>query len=330
MKRYVALLLGLALLLVSVAVIPASGAKRAWKAIAGGGTQDISVVVNAFSPRTLEIGVGDTVTWQIIGFHNIAFPGGGQPLPAMDAMEGDNVYVNPRVAFPAGGATYDGTTYTNSGLPQDPSKPFTYSLTFTKAGTYTYICIVHGPAMSGKVIVGKAMGSPAAVEQQAKKAMAASIQAGQSAWKKFATMRQGSEVVVPLIGDVRAGYSILRFTPQPLRVAVGTTVTWKMADLFEIHTVTFLGGQKPPEFVLVQPQSQGPPKLQMNPAALKPSGGKTYDGMGIANSGVLYPPIAAPANLPKSYSLTFTKAGTYEYWCLVHVPEGMKGTIIVQ
>lgn len=53
------------------------------------------------------------------------------------------------------------------------------------------------------------------------------------------------------------------------------------------------------------------------------------DGTGYVNSGVLYPPMA-PANLPKSYSLTFAKAGTYEYWCLVHVPNGMKGTSIVE
>jgi plastocyanin len=316
------------LLLVSVAVMPASGAKRTWKAIAGGGTQDISIVVNAFSPRTLEIGVGDTITWQIIGFHNIAFPG-GQPLPTLELRDGGNVYVHPRVMLPAGGPTFDGTGYHNSGLPEDPSKPFSYTLTFTKAGTYTYTCIVHGPGMSGKVIVGKAVGSPASVEQRAKTAVGAAIRAGQSAWMKFAPAKMGSEVTVPLMGDLQAGYSILRFTPQPLRVPLGTTVTWKMADNFEIHTVSFLSGKKPPEFVIPQPQAQGPPKLLLNPDALNPAGGKTYDGTGYANSGVLYPP-AAPANLPKSYSLTFTKAGTYEYWCLVHVPEGMKGTIIVE
>jgi plastocyanin len=328
MKRHVALLVGIALLLVPVAVMPAAGATRTWKAIAGGGTQDISIVVNAFSPRTLEIGVGDTVTWQIIGFHNIAFPG-GQPLPSMELREGDKVYVEPRVMLPVGGSTFDGTGYHNSGLPEDPAKPFSYTLTFTKAGTYTYTCIVHGPGMSGKVIVGKAMGSPAAVQQQAQAAMGAAIQAGQGAWKKFTARKQGNTVTVPLIGDLRAGYSILRFTPQPLRVAVGTTVTWKMEDNFELHTVSFMSGKKPPEFVLPQPQAQGPPKLLLNPEALKPAGGKTYDGTGYVNSGVLYPP-AAPASLPKSYSLTFLKAGTYEYWCLVHVPEGMKGTIIVQ
>ena len=328
MKRHVALLMGLALLLVSTAAMPASGAKRTWTAIAGGGTQDQSIILNAFYPRTLEIAAGDTVTWQVVGFHNIAFPG-GQQMPRLEMMDGDKVFIDPRVIAPAGGATFNGMGYHNSGLPPDPSKPFSYSLTFTKAGTYTYACIVHGPGMSGKIIVGKAKSSPAAVAQRAKQEMGAALQAGQGAWKKFVTTKKGNEVVVPLMGNLRSGYSIFRFTPQPLRVAVGTTVTWTMQDPFEIHTVTFTSGQKPPAFEMVQPQAQGPPKVQLNPVALSPAGGKTYEGTGFVNSGVLYPP-EAPANLPKSYSLTFAKAGTYEYWCLVHVPNGMKGTIIVQ
>ena len=32
----------------------------------------------------------------------------------------------------------------------------------------------------------------------------------------------------------------------------------------------------------------------------------------------------------QSYALTFTKPGTYTYWCLVHVAQGMKGTIVVR
>jgi len=186
MKRHVALLLGLALLLLSTAAMPAAGAKRTWTAIAGGGTQDQSIVLNAFYPRTLEIAVGDTVTWQVFGFHNIAFPG-GQQMPRLEMMDGDKVFIDPRVIVPTGGATFDGMGYHNSGLPQDPSKPFNYSLTFTKAGTYTYACIVHGPGMSGKVVVGKAKSSPGAVAQRAKQEMAASLAAGQSAWKKFLT-----------------------------------------------------------------------------------------------------------------------------------------------
>ena len=54
-----------------------------------------------------------------------------------------------------------------------------------------------------------------------------------------------------------------------------------------------------------------------------PSGGTTYDGSALVNSGPLMP--------GQSFSLTFTKAGTYTYHCLFHDDtENMIGTITVQ
>ena len=332
MRRWV---IGVCLVLLlgslSTAARATQGGGRTWTVLAGGGTKDTAVVANAFFPRTVEVAVGDTVRWQFEGFHNVAFTSGQRP-PAIEVHEGGRTYFNPEVFFPVGPRTYDGTGYRNSGTPPmgPAARPFTYELTFTKAGTYEYVCILHGPAMSGRVVVReRATGTPEAVLQQARAQQAATIRAGQAAWAKYRPTRAGRTVTVPLVGDVRAGYSILRFTPQPLRVRVGTTVTWTMADNFEIHTVTFLGGQQPPEFVLPQPQAQGPPRLLLNPKVARPTTSKTYGGTGYANSGVLYPP-AAPASLPKRFSLTFTRKGRYEYWCIVHVPEGMKGVIVVE
>jgi plastocyanin len=51
-------------------------------------------------------------------------------------------------------------------------------------------------------------------------------------------------------------------------------------------------------------------------------GGSTYDGTQVTNYGVL--------GAGQSYSLTFTKAGTYVYYCLFHDGEGMAGSIVVQ
>ncbi|MDQ6931515.1 MAG: plastocyanin/azurin family copper-binding protein, partial [Candidatus Eremiobacteraeota bacterium] len=57
----------------------------------------------------------------------------------------------PPPGAPAGGPTYNGTVYTNSGLiPPGGS----YQLTFTAAGTYTYYCTFHSPeGMVGTVVV---------------------------------------------------------------------------------------------------------------------------------------------------------------------------------
>jgi len=46
-----------------------------WTVIVGGATADTSIYANAFFPRTIEIGVGDTVTWTFEGFHNVVFRG---------------------------------------------------------------------------------------------------------------------------------------------------------------------------------------------------------------------------------------------------------------
>lgn len=330
MNRSIAVLVCIVLLLLSLPVVPARGAGgRSWTVIAGGVTKDMAVFLNAFFPRSIDVAVGDTVTWQFEGFHNVAFLG-GTPMPSLVHPEGTSLVFNPQVVFPAGGRAYAGTGYVNSGLPLDPAKPFSYVLTFTKPGTYRYVCVVHGPGMGGTVVVkDKVTASPAAVAQQARRQQAAAIAGGQSLWKKHRVSRRGGEVVVPLIGDLRTGASIFRFTREPLRIPVGTTVTWTMQDPFEIHTVTFTGGKKPSSFEVVQPQAQGPPKVLVNPLAAMPTAHRNYDGTGYVNSGILYPPMA-PANLPKSYSLTFLKAGRYEYWCITHAPYGMKGVVIVQ
>lgn len=91
-------------------------------------------------------------------------------------------------------------------------------------------------------------------------------------------------------------------------VAVGSTVTWTNLSNNEPHTVTFAPA--------------GAPFPALNPFS-PPSGGNTYDGTALVNSGVLQP--------GKSFSLTFTKAGTYTYHCIFHDDtENMIGTVIVQ
>lgn len=154
----------------------------------------------------------------------------------------------------------------------------------------------------------RATSTPAAVLRQARAEQAATIKTGVAAAAALKVERKGNTVTVPLVGDLKRGYTSLRFTPAPLTVARGTTVTWIMRDPFEIHTATFTSGQKPPDFIIFEPQGQGPPKLQMNAKAAAPTTTKTYAGAGYVNSGILFPP-GLPGNPPTSYSLTFTRPG---------------------
>jgi plastocyanin len=186
------------------------------------------------------------------------------------------------------------------------------------------------PGMTGTVAVkDKASGSPSSRLAEGRREMAAIFKAGQAAYANWNPERKGNDVAITLPGNVKEGWSNFRFSRQPLVIKRGTTVTWTVTDPLEIHTVTFTGGARLPDFVVVEAQKQGPPKLLVNPKAAAPSQSKTYDGKGWTNSGLLFP-AGAPGNPPSSFSLTFTKVGRYDYACIIHAPWGMKGTVIVQ
>src|SRR4029079_15486625 len=114
--------------------------------------KDGSVTINAFVPQRLSVGVGDTVTWldTIPVPHTITFAAGGPPRSPT------------QVVRPTGGL-YDGGSYVNSGqLGNAPGRSGTsFSLTFTKAGTYPFICILHvDQGMAGVIEVGEATTPP--------------------------------------------------------------------------------------------------------------------------------------------------------------------------
>jgi len=318
---------------IGLPAVPVHGANgTTWTVVVGAANSDSSVVSSGFFPHTLTVTVGDTVHWVFDRQwpeHTVTFLGGTKPLPP-DVEQGGKSYLNPRVAFPAGGRTYDGVGYHNSGMPPDPTKPFSYTLTFTKSGTFTYLCLLH-PGQEGTVIVkGRASETPVQATARGKRELAAALRAGDHAYSQWVPTVNGKTVVIHFIGDPQAHWSILRFTRTPLVIAHGTTVIWDMQDPQEIHAVTFPGGQAgASNYIIPQPQPNGPPKLLENPQVVTPTPTTEYDGSGLVSSGIIFPP-GVPGNPPTSYRLTFTKPGQYAYVCAVHGPQGMWGTIIVK
>ena len=137
-----------------VAATGAPGALAAtpvgWQATAGTSTRDEAVQVNAFLPKNLTVDVGDSITWSVKSgeFHTVTFPTGTEPPPFIVPIQGVP-QINPAAAAPSGGPTYDGSTFTNSGLLFGGQQ---YSLGFTKAGTYPFLCLIHA-GMAGTVHV---------------------------------------------------------------------------------------------------------------------------------------------------------------------------------
>jgi plastocyanin len=208
--------------------------------------------------------------------------------------------LNPKVANATPGTTYDGAGYANSGF---LTKGKTWRLTFTRPGTYHYLCLIHGQPMDGYVLVHPQ------------------------------PRPQGKMYIVLTGGDQMAGNDKTNatsdnvFYPQHLTIHVGDTVEW----IGGFHTVTFgpqtLRDQLEKNWIMRMPQTSGPPLLVFNPKVAFPSGGATYNGTGYVSSGILFLRAPQNSNAPPTYRLTFTRPGTYTYECLVH--PNMDGSITV-
>lgn len=285
-----------------------------WRLNAGGSSHSQAYQGLAFYPSTITVDAGDTVTWTYPSAepHTVTFLGAGQATPPPPS--------DPSAPKPAGGSTYDGSTYTSSGF---IAMGYSYSLKFTKPGTYTYYCIIHQPEMVGTVVVNPAgTAYPANEDSYSNQAMAqtaADLQLAAQAVTQFPYAPGGTHIaagIAPGLATAAPSRAIVnRFIvdtnvdDSSVTVPAGSTVTWTNQSNNAPHTVTFpVAGQPLP----VLPGDPFTP----------PMGGSTYDGTQVTNSGVL--------GAGQSYSLTFTKAGTYVYYCLFHDGEGMAGTIVVQ
>ena len=311
-----------ALLIAAVAVFASAGqsaeaAEVNLKVRAGAG--ETGYAVNIFLPTATYIRAGDTITWTFTWDepHTVTF---GQP-------QGD-----PTVGDGSTSATYDGTGVVNSGfVVPGPDGPGTYSVKFTKEGTFDYYCAIH-PLMTGQVIVqGAGIGEQdtqvaidargdatytsaiaalkGAAGSQAAKPVA--VTAGVGGGKKY-TLAVSSATDLPQ-GDV------MQFFPASLNVGVNDQVEF-VSNVQTPHDVIFpgpadLNGPPPPDLANFDPFTDS---VNYSP------------GVKLDNSKPVISPVFGvgyPAG--KSASFSFAKSGTYKYACILHVSQGMMGVINV-
>ena len=331
---------------------PRSDGSAVWKVIVGQMNMETKTEFHSFFPGEITINEGDAIWFDfgMGGFHTTTFLNGADPIPliipdpeaAATPAPGElpKLVLNPAVVFPSGGDSYDGTAVVNSGIDvfRDPSQPFV--LTFTKAGTYDYVCDVHAAVMKGTVIV-QAAGTAAAHSQADYDTMArdemAQLQAKADEELKLyaeATSKANADGTTAWTAAVGAGgessVRIQSFFPEQLSVKVGDTVTWVHHASGEPHTVSFIGaGEAPPEDPVEQ-FADGSPKFVQNPLNLMPSGGNVWSGTGWVSSGFLgFPPGGFTAT---EHTLTFDTPGDYTYFCLLHgdsTGQGMAAKITV-
>jgi plastocyanin len=315
--------------------------------------QKLASDANAFFPSSLSVHVGDRVKFVPAGFHTVDLPAkGGKPVPLVsptgqklseaDAAGSpfwfagqDQLSFTPSLAQGLYGKTvsYDGTKGIDSGLPLAP-KPKPFTVTFKKAGSYTYLCDLH-PGMAGTVKVlakGKPVPSATSDANRVKLQAAAALKAARALAK---TTAAGNTVSVGA-ADRATGVETFAFFPSALTVPTGTTVTFQMAKgSREAHTATTGPGDPEKEATsylgtlagsLQSPVFAGaaiyPSDTPGTPAALTP----TSHGNGFWNSGFMDNEKASPQ--PAANAVKFSAPGTYTFYCLIH--PFMKGTVTVQ
>jgi plastocyanin len=303
---------------------------------------------NAFYPKRATIRAGDSVSFRILGFHNALLAPKGTTPPELfmmnpavpvsgvkDAAGADmwfnglpSVGINPGVAAPSGGNVFDGTKIVGSGLPLGgPPKPF--RVKFPKKGTYTVLCSVH-PGMKGTVSVkGRSAGVPTA-KQDAKRIKKQKQAASKLAKKLVAGQGVPSGNTIKA-GNDRSSVATVAFFPAKKTVKVGDSVTFTMSNKStEVHNVAFAPEDYAKDLAqrFIGPAGLDPITVYPSeppPAPLVVDG--TSHGNGYVNTGLLDDVDGNP--LQKSAVVTFTKSGTYDFYCIVHGAE-MKGTVKVK
>ncbi len=279
---------------------------------AGGG--ETGYAVNVFLPSSATIMTGDVVHWVSPWSepHTVTI---GQPPADVDPT------VNPD-PFPTAPVAYDGTGFVTSGFistgfspggPGTPPVPSSFSIQFTKAGTYNIYCAIH-PNMTGTITVvdsgtvskqsdlDATAASTYATELSAIKAVAANENKPATVTKEA----DGSNHLTLTVGGETQNADAMQYFPPAVNVTEGDTVTWDNEG-HTPHTVTF------------PPPPAGDPFSA--PKDAFPTG---YNG-GPANSGVIGQDF--PNGL--TFTMKFNKAGTYNYLCMLHYQEGMQGQVVV-
>lgn len=276
-------------------------ATRTWYVQVGEETAHRAIQGMAYLPGTIWINAGDRIVWKANAgeIHTVTFLAKGQSLKPFDPSD-------PNQLFRRGGHHYDGKSYYNSGVMSNVADPLFpasrwYSLTFDKTGSFTYWCLVHGMVMKGVVNVRPAgTHYPYSQWQYDRHSAWQAHRIFADGWRLWGMTAARATNHKVYMGADDGVAMVMRFIWPTVRVHVGQTVTWRNVGMAAPHTVTF-GPEKPNIFA--------------------PYGNPKHFSGGQLNSGIVVP--------GGSFTVRFTKPGTYSYICALHDNLGMVGTVVV-
>jgi plastocyanin len=297
-----------------------------------------------FYPDHLAISEGDTIifSFRTSDTHNVVFmPKGVKPavhyIPSLSDPK--RLMVNPLALAAIGGQHFDGSAPVSSGLINAISgMPKEWRVTLATPGIWTYVCTPYSTVvpmagavgMVGRIEVRKAGStlplSPEEVTSAADKAVAVDIAADEAADVAARKITSKAGPKGSTVWTMNAGYTTassgerMRFGASDLTIKVGDIVEWVAKGGYVPHNVYFFSGGDEMPMTIKEGNI-----LYVNQDVEKAVGSQVYDGTGVRSSGF----IGEGPGRTKTYRLTFTKVGHYEYICIPHDEMGMMAYITV-
>ncbi len=140
---------------------------------------NVPAQIDEYGPALVHVPVGGSVTWWLAGDHSITFNSTSADNDIQSVAPDGSLHFNPKAVAPVGGPgepgkplkggtrshinfkvvasqSWNGKGFHNSGVfgnSQPPNIEELPELTFTRAGTYKFICTVHDD-MKGTIVVG--------------------------------------------------------------------------------------------------------------------------------------------------------------------------------
>lgn len=350
---------------VAVAALAAAGPAGAatWQAWLGepgaapAGTPK-GATLNQFFPGAIKIRAGDKIRYSTHVFHTASYfpdgtvPPGVMPDPAGSKytgikdstgspfwFEGLTKFIyNLQVFNPVGSpAVRRGAVHSTGPVAADQSGTGSATLSFPQVGTFKLHCAIH-PGMTQTVTVRAKKAKQRTVDTKVTVRTRIARETT-AAWARAAAAANTPVPANTVLAGVDNGQTTLfAFLPAMLSVSKGTTVNWVNMAPSEIHNMTF--GPEPWTSTFVAqtdlfPLPPGSPD-QVTPVLIygsEPPGPMIYNGSNHGNGFLATgltddAPGDPPNGLPQSRAITFTKSGTYHYFCIIHGPD-MSGDIVV-
>jgi plastocyanin len=304
-----------------VAIVPASAAAT-WNITVGGQDFASATSLNRFYVSDITVHPGDAVNFNWAGFHTVTF----NPPAGKSVLD----YVSPPGL--TGSATLDTATTFVNGTPggggpgSPPPSPFTLTIgNNLPNGTYHFQCMLH-QYMHGSIHVTRGNLPSRDDQNQARGLTQMNADLARGAALNARLSRPDSiEEGEALVGAGDHTVDLINYYPSEVRVKAGDQVSFKLADFGDPHSVTF-------GYATANPPLHPPDEIvasASSPATY--SGGDLNSGYLMSRSMFKYWHLAGvlPGFTQRSvYAITFTKPGTYGFYCTLHGGILSDGTVV--